>query len=81
MTLNDWSFVIAPLGVPGLWFIGSHHRGAWAYMLGVECCWMTWAILTTQYGFILSSIGYATVHILNWRRWRTARSGTPTTNS
>jgi hypothetical protein len=70
MSPTVWSFLIAPLGVIGLYFVGSFKVWAWIYLLMVEILWIVFAIATKEYGFILSSIGYSAIHFTNWRKWR-----------
>lgn len=69
-TMELWSWFLSIIGVFGLWQAGSFKVWAWIYMLGVEVAWITFAIATEQYGFILGAVGYACVHIRNYLRWK-----------
>ena len=51
-----WSWILAVIGVAGIYFVGRKDKWGWFVLLFNECLWMTYAIVTNQYGFIFSAI-------------------------
>jgi len=65
-----WSYLLAAIGVSGLWFAGSSRKIGWAIGVGVQLLWIIYAVVSKQWGFIFSALAYGGVNIRNWRRWR-----------
>ena len=70
--LTYGSYIIGPLGLPGVYFIGSYKWWAWAYLTFVEICWIGFGLFTNQYGFIIGSSIYILLYIYNFYKWRTS---------
>jgi hypothetical protein len=67
----DWSWILAALGVTGIFFVGKKTIFGWFILLANECLWITYAIVTQQYGFIAAAIAYSIVYTksaLSWHR-------------
>ena len=64
-----WSYVLAAIGVTGIYFVGRKSIWAWFLLLFNECLWMIYAITTEQYGFIFAAIAYAIVYIRSYVHW------------
>lgn len=64
-----WSYLLTAIGVTGLWAAGSKKSWGWAVGLGAQVLWITYAINTEQWGFILSAFAYGSVYIRNIRAW------------
>ena len=64
-----WSYVLAAIGVTGIYFVGRKSIWAWFLLLFNECLWMVYAITTEQYGFIFAAIAYAIVYIRSYIHW------------
>lgn len=64
-----WSYVLAAIGVTGIYFVGRKSVWAWLLLLFNECLWMIYAITTEQYGFIFAAIAYAIVYIRSYVHW------------
>lgn len=64
-----WSWLLTVVGVTGLYLAGSRsrRRAGWAVGMGAQFLWIAYAIATTQYGFIISSLCYGAVYLRNWR--------------
>jgi len=58
------------VGVTGLWLAGRKSAAGWAIGLGAQVLWIAYAIVTRQWGFIVSAFAYGTVYARNWVRWR-----------
>jgi hypothetical protein len=65
-----WSVVLAALGVVGLWRAGSGKRSGWVIGLAAQLLWLTYALVSAQYGFILSAVAYGVVYGRNLLRAR-----------
>ena len=65
-----WSYVLAAIGVTGIFFVGRKTIWGWFVLLFNEVLWIAYALITNQYGFILSAIAYAIVYIKSYTLWR-----------
>ena len=68
-----WSFVLAAVGITGLWIAGRggpHAWIGWAVGVASQALWASYSIATWQLGFLFSCGAYGAVHILNLRRVR-----------
>jgi hypothetical protein len=77
--MEYWSWVLAAIGVAGIYFVGKKTIWGWFVLLFNEIIWVAYAIVTQQYGFIVSAVAYAAVYIrsyLHWRRDDSVESGT-----
>lgn len=64
-----WSLTLATVGIFGLWLAGRKNYWGWAVGLGAQVLWFAYAIVTEQYGFIISALAYGWVYGTNLRRW------------
>lgn len=64
-----WSYVLAAIGVTGIFFVGRKTIWGWWVLLFNEALWIAYALITDQYGFILSAIAYAAVYIRSYIHW------------
>ncbi len=53
-----WSLALAAGGVLGLYLAGRKNLWGWAIGLAMQGLWIAYAIVTTQYGFLLSAAAY-----------------------
>jgi hypothetical protein len=65
-----WSWVLAVVGITGIFFVGRKTVWGWPILMLNESLWVIYALTTHQYGFILASIGYGTVYIKSYADWR-----------
>lgn len=65
-----WSWLLAAIGVSGLFLAGSKRKLGWAIGFSVQGLWVAYAVATKQWGFIASAIAYGWVYARNWLRWR-----------
>ena len=68
--MEFWSWILAALGVTGIYFVGKKTIWGWLILCINECLWIIYAIVTQQYGFIFAAIAYATVYIRSYLHWR-----------
>lgn len=64
-----WSWVLAAVGVTGLYLAGRKIWWAWLIGLAAQVLWVAYALATAQYGFLVSAFAYGWVYALNARRW------------
>jgi hypothetical protein len=64
-----WSWLLAIIGVTGIYFVGRKTIWGWFVLLFNECLWTVYAIHTKQYGFIFASLAYAITYIRSYRHW------------
>lgn len=65
-----WSWALASIGVFGLWLTTCRDWRGYVVGLGVQGLWISYAVLTGQWGFIASAIAYGTVNAIGIYAWR-----------
>jgi hypothetical protein len=69
--MNDYaSWVLAVIGVAGIYFVGRKSFFGWYILLFNETLWMVYAVTTEQYGFIFSALAYGVVYVQSHRHWK-----------
>lgn len=63
------SWILAVVGVLGIYFVGRKDSWGWFVLLFNEILWIGYAVVTQQYGFIVSAIAYAIVYIRSYVHW------------
>lgn len=64
-----WSFILAAIGILGLVLAGKKMKIGWAIGLGAQVLWIIFALVTHQWGFIISAFAYGFVYGRNWYLW------------
>jgi len=64
-----WSWLLTVVGVTGLWFAGRKDWRGWLIGLAAQALWITYALVSQQYGFLASAAAYGWVYGLNVWRW------------
>jgi hypothetical protein len=65
-----WSYVLATIGVTGIFFVGRKTIWGWLILCLNECLWIIYALITKQYGFIIAAIAYGVVYVKSFIGWR-----------
>jgi hypothetical protein len=68
--MEIWSWVLAAIGVSGIFFVGQKTIWGWLVLLANEVLWTVYAVVTQQYGFIFSAVAYGIVYIRSFLHWR-----------
>jgi hypothetical protein len=68
--MEVWSWVLAAIGVSGIFFVGQKTIWGWLVLLANEVLWTVYAIVTQQFGFIFSAVAYAIVYVRSFLHWR-----------
>ena len=77
--MGYWSYVLAAIGVTGIFFVGRKTIWGWLVLCINEAIWIAYAISTKQYGFIIMALAYTAVYIKSYMGWKSeAESGIPT---
>jgi hypothetical protein len=64
-----WSWVLTGMGLVGLWLAGQKNVWGWAVGLAAQPFWITYAVVTDQYGFVVSGLAYGLVYAKNFVWW------------
>lgn len=64
-----WSWILAAVGIFGLWLAGRKDYRGWFVGLGAQILWIAYALVTKQYGFIASALAYGWIYAKNGRAW------------
>ena len=67
---NMWSWILAAIGVTGIFLVGRKTIWGWLILCVNECLWIAYALATKQYGFIAMALAYAAVYIKSYIHWR-----------
>jgi hypothetical protein len=65
-----WSYLLAAIGVTGIFFVGRKTIWGWLILCVNECLWIIYALTTDQYGFIIAAVAYGIVYIKSYLLWR-----------
>ena len=65
-----WSWLLAVIGVAGIFLVGRKTIWGWLILCVNECLWIFYALATKQYGFIVMAVAYALVYVKSYRQWR-----------
>lgn len=65
-----WSWLLAAVGVFGLYLAGKKNPMGWAVGLAAQVLWIAYALVTKQWGFIASALAYGWVYGKNYRSWK-----------
>lgn len=65
-----WSWVLAVIGVTGIFLVGKKTIWGWLILLLNETIWIIYAVSTEQYGFIVMALAYAAVYIKSYIHWK-----------
>lgn len=65
-----WSIVLGAAGVLSLWLAGDKRLSAWIVGLGTQGLWLVYALVTAQYGFLISCAAFVSVYVRNLVKWK-----------
>jgi hypothetical protein len=65
-----WSWILAVIGVSGIFLVGQKTIWGWLILCANECLWIIYALSTDQYGFIAMALAYAVVYIKSFIHWK-----------
>ena len=65
-----WDWALGIVGVTGIFLVGRKTIWGWLVLLLNECLWVTYALITDQYGFMAMAIAYGIVYIKSYFGWR-----------
>lgn len=74
MDAQWWSWLLTAVGLAGFVLAGRRVWWAWYINLGCQALWMTYAIVTEQFGFIVAAVAYSIVFARNAARWTRERN-------
>lgn len=64
-----WSWLLMAMGVLGLWLAGQKNVWGWAVGLAAQPFWIAYAIVSEQWGFVVSALVYGLVYARNFIWW------------
>lgn len=67
-----WSWALAAVGITGIWLAGRNNKAGWAVGVGAQMLWLAYAVVTEQWGFLVTAVAYGAVYARNWWRWAQA---------
>lgn len=65
----EWSAFLTIVGVTGMYFVGQKKRFGFLINLVNQVFWLTYAIVTQQWGFIPASLLWGIVFFRNYVAW------------
>ena len=70
VNFDFWSYLLTTVGLTGFYFAGRGKWWAWWINIGAQGLWITYAIVTQQYGFIAAAIAHVIVFSDNLIKWK-----------
>jgi threonine/homoserine efflux transporter RhtA len=64
-----WSWALSAVGVAGFILAGRKIWWAWYVNIGNQALWLTYSLLTEQYGFLVATVVYTVVFAKNAATW------------
>lgn len=64
-----WSWVLTAVGMTGIYLTTQKKIIGFAIGLSAQFLWITYALVSNQYGFIVSAFGYGFINMLGLIRW------------
>lgn len=64
-----WSWILTLVGVTGFWLAGKKVWWCWYVNIANQALWVTYAVVTRQWGFLLGAVVYLAVFVPNAIRW------------
>lgn len=65
-----WSYVLGAIGVFGLYLAGKHDRRGWMVGVAAQILWLVYAVVTQQWGFVVTALAYGWVYSKNALAWK-----------
>lgn len=65
----SWDWILALLGMFGLYLTTKKMVAGFVVGASLQVLWLTYALSTSQYGFVLSAVGFGFVNLLGIYRW------------
>lgn len=67
-----WSWALTAAGITAMWLVGNPRtaRTGWIVGAAAQLLWLTYAVATRQWGFIVSALLYGGIYAWNWLRLR-----------
>lgn len=75
--MEYWSYLLAVVGITGIFFVGKKTAWGWIILFVNECLWITYALLSKQYGFLIMAIAYMIVYIKSYFSWTSESKNLP----
>lgn len=57
-----WSYLLAAVGVTGLWIAATRPRVGWWSNIAARAVWLVCGVATRQWGFLVTAVAYALVY-------------------
>lgn len=70
MTGQLWSWILACVGILGIYLAGRKDPRGWLIGVFAQLLWLAYAISTRQWGFLITAFGYGSIYLKNWIAWR-----------
>lgn len=68
--MGYWSWILTAIGCTGIWLAGRNDPRGWLLGVCAQVVWMTYAIVTKQYGFCVSAVFYGYFQGKNYLKWK-----------
>lgn len=73
-SLMWWSWVLTAIGLTGLWLVTRKDQRGFLVGVAVQALWIAYAVVTHQWGFIVSALAYGVLNARGWAKWQKDRN-------
>lgn len=70
MNNQIWSWILAAIGILGIYLAGRKNSVGWLVGVFAQFLWLSYAVVTQQWGFLFTAVAYGAIYIKNWLVWR-----------
>lgn len=64
-----WSWILSAVGLTGFFLAGKKVWWAWYVNIANQILWLTYSLITEQYGFLVATAAYTVVFTRNAISW------------
>ena len=69
MTSEIWSWMLTLCLLTVLYLTGKHLRVGWLVGIGSQVLWVTYSVITRQWGFLAGAVIIGVMYVRNWILW------------
>jgi hypothetical protein len=69
------SFGLPAIACVALWLLNGKKRSGWLLNAGAQILWLTFGLISGQYGFAFSAPVFFLINLRGWIKWKPSQPG------